>query len=363
MSQFNRQGSRVAWLSLSALIHGVALAAVTYGTVNSIIEIKNGLGFGEAGVEMTTSKDSAAGQMDAKGDVEIAVPAPVEAPVAAAPPPVAPVAPTAPKSAPKARATVLPAKIKTANTKTADNSSVDKQLEADAPKAEDDIKPIAVQTESAVAVEDKEGAKPEIDPAIAQQSKEEKAIADLQAKAAQDAEKQDEQIKAAELLAQREKLKAEEKAAAEARAMEAKARAEKEAKAASESPQGQAGQNVIVGQAVPQGVEIHDAGEFKPNPGNPNPKYPEADRISNREGKAVLVGEVKKDGTLSAVFIEQSSGSKTLDRASVEAFKKWRFNAGQEGFVRKPFEFRLRGETAAVGGGRLRSSPTSQTTE
>ena len=66
------------------------------------------------------------------------------------------------------------------------------------------------------------------------------------------------------------------------------------------------------------------------------------------------MGQVKRDGSVGEIYLEKSSGSKSLDRASLETFKKWKFDSGQQGFVRKPFEYRLSGDALSAHGGRLR---------
>lgn len=93
---------------------------------------------------------------------------------------------------------------------------------------------------------------------------------------------------------------------------------------------------------------IRDASELKALGGNPNPTYPARDRLARREGKAVVVGQVTADGRISKVVLEQSSGSREMDLASMQTFKSWRFQAGQAGWVRKPFQFRLIGEAQDV---------------
>jgi TonB family protein len=106
--------------------------------------------------------------------------------------------------------------------------------------------------------------------------------------------------------------------------------------------------------ALPTGVTVRDATDLVLKKG-PNPTYPIDDRANNRQGQAVIVGKVKSDGSMGEVFIERSTGSRSLDNASLDAFKKWKFEAGQEGYVRKPFEFRLKGDSQSIEGGRLRS--------
>lgn len=93
---------------------------------------------------------------------------------------------------------------------------------------------------------------------------------------------------------------------------------------------------------------IRDAGELRALPGNPNPVYPARDRLKRKEGTAVVLGQIQPDGRVGRVVLEKSSGSKEMDLESAKAFKNWRFQAGQAGWVRKPFQFRLVGNAKEV---------------
>ncbi len=93
---------------------------------------------------------------------------------------------------------------------------------------------------------------------------------------------------------------------------------------------------------------IRDAGELRALSGNPNPVYPARDRLKRKEGTAVILGQIQPDGRVGRVVLEKSSGSKEMDLESAKAFKSWRFQAGQAGWVRKPFQFRLVGNAKEV---------------
>jgi TonB family protein len=101
---------------------------------------------------------------------------------------------------------------------------------------------------------------------------------------------------------------------------------------------------------VPNGAMIRDAGKLMARPGNPNPVYPQADRLNRREGVNSIIGRVQPDGSVSQVFLERSSGSAQMDQAAMKAFKQWKFMPGQEGFVRQPFRFQLVGEAQDING-------------
>jgi TonB family protein len=93
---------------------------------------------------------------------------------------------------------------------------------------------------------------------------------------------------------------------------------------------------------------IRDASELKALPGNPNPVYPQRDRLNRKQGTAFVLGRVMPDGRIGQVVLEKSSGSPSMDAESAKAFRNWRFQPGQQGWVRKPFQFRLVGDAKEV---------------
>ncbi len=57
-----------------------------------------------------------------------------------------------------------------------------------------------------------------------------------------------------------------------------------------------------------------------------NPKYPEAEKESGKEGQIWLEVEVKINGTVGEISItENKTGSKILAKSSIDAVKKWKF--------------------------------------
>ncbi len=81
----------------------------------------------------------------------------------------------------------------------------------------------------------------------------------------------------------------------------------------------------------------------------PAPSYP-SDALRNGEtGKVVVRIEVGADGEPTAVSVVARSGSRSLDRAAVQAAKRWRFRPAQQngsavaGAVEVPIEFALDG--------------------
>ena len=91
------------------------------------------------------------------------------------------------------------------------------------------------------------------------------------------------------------------------------------------------------------GARIRDASELIARPGNPSPIYPQEDRLHGRQGLAVVVGRVANDGSILSVSLERSSGSASMDQEAMKTFAKWKFMPGQQGMVRKPFQFVLAG--------------------
>lgn len=98
------------------------------------------------------------------------------------------------------------------------------------------------------------------------------------------------------------------------------------------------------GFSLPLGVPVRDANTLIAMPGNPSPVYPMPDRLTHHEGTAVLIANVKADGTIGNIVIEKSSGSRLMDESAATAYKKWRYQPGQAGLARKPFKFALVGD-------------------
>ena len=79
----------------------------------------------------------------------------------------------------------------------------------------------------------------------------------------------------------------------------------------------------------------------------PRPAYPESSRREGREGRVLLRVLVDDQGRSKQVEINSSSGSDALDRAAVEAIKRWRFHPARygdqpvESWLRIPIEFHL----------------------
>jgi protein TonB len=81
----------------------------------------------------------------------------------------------------------------------------------------------------------------------------------------------------------------------------------------------------------------------------PAPKYPADAQRNNETGTVVVRIEVGADGEPTEVSVVSRSGSRSLDRAAVQAARRWRFRPAQEngravaGAVEVPIAFSLQG--------------------
>jgi periplasmic protein TonB len=58
---------------------------------------------------------------------------------------------------------------------------------------------------------------------------------------------------------------------------------------------------------------------------NPPPRYPESARRAKQEGRVMVRASVSAEGRVQSVRIQRSSGHAVLDRAALDAVRKWRF--------------------------------------
>jgi protein TonB len=78
------------------------------------------------------------------------------------------------------------------------------------------------------------------------------------------------------------------------------------------------------------------------------PAYPSGPRNLGIQGTTLLHVLVADDGLVADVVVKQSAGHPDLDRAAVDAVRRWRFEPARRGpdpvemWVQLPFEFRLR---------------------
>lgn len=95
--------------------------------------------------------------------------------------------------------------------------------------------------------------------------------------------------------------------------------------------------------------------QIRQKSGNPKPRYDRDERLRGDKGTVVFKAYINNAG--SPVKIEKitCSGHPNLDQKSEKALLKWKFEAGQEGWVEVPFKWELKGD-ALESGGTLRRS-------
>lgn len=77
------------------------------------------------------------------------------------------------------------------------------------------------------------------------------------------------------------------------------------------------------------------------------PRYPPAAFRAGIQGEVILIIDVDANGNVTNVTVGKSSRNRDLDRAAMEAARKWRFNAAESGGkkaagrVRVPVNFAL----------------------
>ena len=106
------------------------------------------------------------------------------------------------------------------------------------------------------------------------------------------------------------------------------------------------------------GVEngIQDARLLKQKNGNKPPAYPIYDRFHKRQGRVVVLGFIDDSGKVKKTKLESSSGSLEMNKEALKAFALYRFEKGQRGWVRMPFDFVLNGPAEKLNGVRQRTN-------
>ena len=77
-----------------------------------------------------------------------------------------------------------------------------------------------------------------------------------------------------------------------------------------------------------EGESLGSAGEREAPVWNPLPAYPDSARKAGREGSVEIELEVGADGRVVEARILSSSGFEALDRAALDALRRWRFASG-----------------------------------
>lgn len=118
-----------------------------------------------------------------------------------------------------------------------------------------------------------------------------------------------------------------------------------------------AGGELGKGGATPAGAV--DVASLRQMAGNKAPLYPLGARREGRQGETTLLYRVTREGRVTDIKLENSSGSEDLDSEAMKAIAKFRFVPGQEGWARHPVHFNLKGDTA-VAPSRLRTKVGEQ---
>ena len=72
------------------------------------------------------------------------------------------------------------------------------------------------------------------------------------------------------------------------------------------------------------------------------PKYPPAAARAGIQGTVILIIDVDANGNVTNVSVEKSSRNRDLDRAAMDAARKWRFNPGQAKGQKSPAAYACR---------------------
>lgn len=108
-------------------------------------------------------------------------------------------------------------------------------------------------------------------------------------------------------------------------------------------------QSKLVAKKDQSGMDTVSDGRFlRQRGGNPAPQYPVADRIRKQTGRVTVLGYVDRAGNVSRVQLDESSGTRRMETSAVQAFSNYKFQKGQEGWVKMPFEFTLDGEARVI---------------
>ena len=70
-----------------------------------------------------------------------------------------------------------------------------------------------------------------------------------------------------------------------------------------------------------------------------NPDYPYIARVHHMEGSGVFLVHSRADGRVRLVETVQSTGHPELDKSTITAFQKWRFQLNQPTQVEIPITF------------------------
>lgn len=90
-----------------------------------------------------------------------------------------------------------------------------------------------------------------------------------------------------------------------------------------------------------QGLLARSHTQLKQMAGNPIPSYPKEALKKKWEGRIEVFYYVNPAGFVEKIQLKKSSGHSVLDNAALRALSRYRYQPGQEGWVRHPVEFFL----------------------
>lgn len=100
--------------------------------------------------------------------------------------------------------------------------------------------------------------------------------------------------------------------------------------------------NTTPGNTPPAGAGTSGEASFAPESlgygVNPRPKYPKLARDRGQQGTVRLLARVDAQGTPTTVSIARSSGFSLLDKAALDAVKRWKFKPARRGGAAVPGE-------------------------
>lgn len=89
--------------------------------------------------------------------------------------------------------------------------------------------------------------------------------------------------------------------------------------------------------------QVRGLGDLIQMPGNPKPRYSIEERRRGEQGLVVFWAYINSSGRPTRFYKVESTGYKNLDQKTLSALSRWRFKAGQEGWVELPFSWALTG--------------------
>jgi TonB family protein len=315
----------------SIVFHSLAIVLIAVGP--TLIPGLNGQGDRKSNtVEFSVSE-----QAQVASAVEAQIPAIPATPVIPEPAQVTEIIKPVEKVVAKKVAPVAKVEKKIVPVKLPEKTVVEEQPAIPAANTESPLEPVASETQ-------------EESPVVAQA--EEVKTEEVKAEEIKEDAQMEEAQNQALAKAQEEEMKAQQEAQAQAQAAMEKAAADEAAGTGNDATKGSSN----VGGGPTEVIEVtQNYLGLKQQSGNQPPRYTREMRLQQLQGRGQLVYFVTKEGKVTDVKLTQSTGSKSLDQAAVNAFSNYKFVPGQEGYTQHDFEFSLKGPAESAGS-RLRTT-------